>query len=285
MGNKSLAIIAAISVIGLLFLVYLAATFETPQGTATVPVEQPVPRAPQAVQVPQRPAPVIEEPVETVEPVIAEADAVQEPEPEPAADPLPELPNLNSSDGFALERLREFDTGASLVPLLASEQLIRRFVVFADNVAQGNLPQLDFPLRRLNREMEVGTLDDNLFVMEPVSFRRFDLLINTLVAVDVDSAMRLYRLLAPLLREAYAELGYGERDFDQTLIQAIDTVLDAETVEGPYQLVKPSVMYLFAEQDIEDMSPVEKQLIRIGPDNAARLKARLAEYKRRLQAR
>ncbi|MDT8428349.1 MAG: DUF3014 domain-containing protein [Pseudomonadales bacterium] len=280
MGNKSLAIIAAISVIGLLFLVYLAATFETPQGTTTVPIEQPVPRAPQAVQPPPPPAPVIEEPVEIVEPVIAEAEIAQQPDPVPVAEPLPDL---NASDDFAFERLRELEAGPALVPLLTSEQLIRSFVVFADNAAQGNLPQLDFPLRKLNREMEVGTLDDNLFVMEPVSFRRFDLLINTLIAVDVDSAMRLYRMLKPLLQEAYAELGYGDRDFEQTLVQAIDTVLNARTVEGPYQLVKPSVMYLFAEQDIEDMSPVEKQLIRIGPDNAARLKARLAEYKRRLE--
>ena len=57
MPNKSLAIIAAIAVIGLLFLVYLAATFESPEGTRTVELTPPVPRAPEPVQRVETPAP------------------------------------------------------------------------------------------------------------------------------------------------------------------------------------------------------------------------------------
>ena len=45
MSKKSLTIIAAIAVVGLLFLVYLAATFESPEGTRTVEIAPPVPVA------------------------------------------------------------------------------------------------------------------------------------------------------------------------------------------------------------------------------------------------
>lgn len=57
MANKSLTIIAAIAVIGMLFLVYLAATFESPEGTRTVEIEAPVPRVPEPVQRAVEPAP------------------------------------------------------------------------------------------------------------------------------------------------------------------------------------------------------------------------------------
>jgi hypothetical protein len=43
-------------------------------------------------------------------------------------------------------------------------------------------------------------------------------------------------------------------------------------------------MYLYAEGRIEDMSPVAKQLLRLGPENTEKLKGRLPAYRERLQA-
>jgi len=280
MANKSLTIIAAIAVIGLLFLVYLAATFESPDRTATIDLEQPIPRAPEPIERAPAPTPV---PAPAQEVEGPEQQVAETPEP-PPVEPMPELPSLNESDGFVLPRLAALETGESLMRVLASEDLIRKFVVFTDNVAGGNLPQLEYPVQRMTEEMRVSALDDNLYVMEASSYERFDEIIDTFVAVDVDRGLSLFWMMSPLFQTAFAELGYGDRRFDSVLIEAIDNVLNARTVEGPFQLVKPSVMYLYAEQEIEDMSPVEKQLIRIGPDNTRKLKARLTEYRARLLA-
>jgi hypothetical protein len=269
MANKSLTIIAAIAVIGLLFLVYLAATFESPDRTATIDLEQPIPRAPEPIERAPAPTPV---PAPAQEVEGPEQQVAETPEP-PPVEPMPELP-----------RLAALETGESLMRVLASEDLIRKFVVFTDNVAGGNLPQLEYPVQRMTEEMRVSALDDNLYVMEASSYERFDEIIDTFVAVDVDRGLSLFWMMSPLFQTAFAELGYGDRRFDSVLIEAIDNVLNARTVEGPFQLVKPSVMYLYAEQEIEDMSPVEKQLIRIGPDNTRKLKARLTEYRARLLA-
>lgn len=273
MANKSLTIIAAISVIGLLFLVYLAATFESPQGTSTVVIEPPVPRDPEPIQ--RAPAPVV---VET--PVIA----VPEPEPEEPVEPMPELPSLNESDTFVQEQLATMETGTSLLRYLAPEDLIRKFVVFAENTAQGNLPQLEYPVQRITESMAIETLDDNLFVMEPSSYNRFNAMIDTFVAVDVDRGMFMYRMMLPLFQDAYAEIGYRDRSFTPVVIAAIDHIVNTELPEGPFQLVKPTVMYLYAEQEIEEMTPVQKQLIRLGPDNTRKLQTKLAEYRERLQS-
>jgi hypothetical protein len=154
-----------------------------------------------------------------------------------------------------------------------------------DNVAEGNLPQLDYPIRRLQQNVAVREVDTNLYEMQTVSYQRYTALIDGLAAVDPDVAVPLYRLVKPLLQEAYAEIGYPNRDFDATLLRAIDTVINARTAEGPFQLVKPRVMYLYADSEIESYSPVEKQLLRMGPQNAEKLKLALAQYRERLAAR
>lgn len=148
MPNKSLTIIAAIAVIGLLFLVYLAATFESPEGTQTLEIAPPVPRPLEPVQeeVVSAPAPV---------PAFVELPTSREPSPVVEAAPAPavveeivELPVLNASDSFLTERVGGLETGVQLLTLLTSADVIRKFVVFVDNVADGNLPQMEYPVRR-----------------------------------------------------------------------------------------------------------------------------------------
>ncbi len=114
--------------------------------------------------------------------------------------------------------------------------------------------------------------------MEADAHTRFDTFIDTMTAVSAGQALALYRVLRPLFQQAYAEIGYRGRDFDDALRRAINNVLQASDVEGPYQLVKPSVMYLFADSELENADAVQKQLIRIGPRNSTRLMAKLAEF-------
>tara|TARA_R110002072_G_scaffold301164_1_gene480195 strand:+ start:55002 stop:55856 length:855 start_codon:yes stop_codon:yes gene_type:complete len=281
MAHKTLAIIAVLSLVGVVFLVYLALTFEPPQATRTVELDTPIPRP---VQTAPTPAPTVIETappvaiVEVEEPVVAEETVPED----TAVEPVESLPPLNDSDQVLFARLAEMELGASLLRLLAPEDLIRKFVVYAHNASLGELPQLDYPLRRVQGEFVVREIDTNLWETDPASHRRYDALIDTLTGLEPQQAMSVYRALKPLFQEAYAEIGFQD-DFDQVLISAIDQVMNAPQEEGPFQLIKPSVMYLYADSRIEDMSPVQKQLLRIGPENTAKLQARLPAYRERLR--
>ncbi len=272
--NKSMAIIAAIAVIGLLFLVYLAATFETPESTRTVELEQPVPRPAEPVQrtVEPSPVPTVTEPLPVERPQVVDT-------PTPAViEEVVDLPVLNMSDTFVLARLGALETGATLMNIVSSEELIRKFVVFVDNVAEGNMPQVEYPVNRLPQTMAIRELDENLFEMQTVSYQRYTPVVDAMAAVNPEQAMAIYRILRPLFQEAYAELGYPNRNFDETVVRAINEVTSARTAEGPFQLIKPKEMYVYADSDVESMSPVEKQLLRMGPQNAEKLKAALSQY-------
>lgn len=286
MAHKTLAIIAVLSLIGVLFLVYLGLTFEPPEATRTVEIERPVPRPVTPVTTPAPVDPVDADPIDIqeVEPVPVPDVAESEPDPEPERPEVEPLPSLNNSDSAVLTRLAGLEMGASLLRLLTPDDIIRKFVVFTYNAAQGELPQVDYPLRGVEGDVVVEEIDDNLYQMLPATHRRFDNLIDTLVALEPEQAMSVYRALRPLFQEAYAELGLGSGNFDAVLVQAIDQIMTAESATGPFQLIKPSVMYVYAESRIEDMSPVAKQLLRLGPENTEKLKGRLPAYRERLQA-
>ena len=288
MKKSGLLIIAGVAIISLVALVMLMLGSGEPSGSTTLIIDSPAPasRTPEpapatraitppapsaiaAVEPPAEPEPVTETP----------AQPATEPEPTPGpAEPEVELPSLNDSDGFVLERLQALRNGAALLGLIADDQLVRKFVVFVDNISRHEFPQTDLPYRSVGVDMPVRELDQNLFLMEADAHSRFDGFIDAMAAVDAEQAYGLYALLRPLFQQAYAELGYRGGDFDDTLRRAINNVLQATDNEGPYQMVKPSVMYLFADSELENADAVHKQLIRIGPRNSTRLMARLAEF-------
>lgn len=297
MSKSGLWAIAGIAVFTLLYLVYLAATFEAPAGTTTVivpartelPVAEPAPTIrPSLPQtrlqpVPEPPAPAAAEPIIEPAPVeVEQAEPVVNVASDDPTEEVIQLPSLNNSDEFVFEGLRAFQDSAALIRLLANEQLVRRFVVLVDNISRGEFPQTGLPYRPMPQEMPVRSIDDNLFVMDESAFSRFDQLIDTFVSVDTGQAMSLYRLLSPLFQQAYAEIGNRNINFDDTLRSAINTVLRTSNVEGPFQLVKPSVMFLHADASIENLQDVHKQLVRLGPENTDKLKAKLREFSSQL---
>ena len=189
-----------------------------------------------------------------------------------------ELPTLTDSDSFVFETLQTLQNGMALVNALAEDQIVRKFVVFVENISRGEFPQTGLPYKGLGQEMPVSEIDDNLFVMDQVAHSRFDQVVSTFVETDTDSAVIIYHMLSPLFQQAYAEIGFRNVSFDETLRAAINNVLRTTNMEGPYQLVKPSVMYLYADSSVENLAEVHKQLLRIGPDNTSALKAKLREF-------
>ncbi len=285
MSKSGLWAIAAIALLTLLYLVYLAATFEAPAGTTTVVVPAAISQRvdePAAVTPPGLPQtrlqPREDPPAAAATPVIEETPVeveITELLVEQVATELVQLPGLNDSDDFVLAGLRALQNGAALISVLADQQLIRSIVVFVDNVSRGEFPQTGLPYKRIGQEMPVRNIDENLFIMDLSAHDRFNEVIDTFVAVDTNQTMILYRTLSPLFQQAYAEIGNRDVNFDDTLRSAINVVLQSENVEGPFQLVKPSVMYLYADANIENRAEVQKQLIRIGPENSEKLKAKL----------
>jgi hypothetical protein len=79
-------------------------------------------------------------------------------------------------------------------------------------------------------------------------------------------------------------MGYPEGDFDQRLRSVIDDLLATPEPQRPLRLIKPEAYFLYAEEELESLSAGQKVLLRMGPDNAARVKDRLRAFRDALAA-
>ncbi len=207
---------------------------------------------------PKAPEPVA--PAEIVLPAEGEAG-----EGVPGGEPLgfPAVPLAASDDA-----VRQFAAVLSADPEFAkwilTKDLIRKFVVAVDNVANGLSPKphIDFfspgGLFRVARTAS-GTIVDQ------ASYARYAPVVAVVSSLDAAAAARLYRALDPLLQEAYNELGYPGIDFDDTLVRAMAELLEVPVVEGPIRLEQKVLSYAMTDPVLEGLTAAQKQLLRLGP--------------------
>jgi len=98
-------------------------------------------------------------------------------------------------------------------------------------------------------------------------------------AVDPKTLVGIYVHFYPLLQQDYRALGYPNGYFNDRLVQAIDDLLAASDVTAPLPLVQPKVMYLYSDPELESRSAGQKIMMRMGGENAARIKAKLREVR------
>jgi len=195
------------------------------------------------------------------------------------------LPPLNDSDAyFRLELIDLF--GGSLDPLLTKEALIEKFVTTIDNLPRKKIAERLRPLGPIESEFLVEHDPDmDTYLLTEANFERYDLLVDMMAKVNLDSAVDAYRRYYPLFQEAYVGLGYPDAYFNDRLIEVVDHLLATPQPATPLRLVRPNVLYEFADPELESLSAGQKMLIRMGPTNAARVKEKLTELRPRIAGR
>lgn len=216
-----------------------------------------------------------------------ESPAVAEPEAEPAiAHPLPEpepsgaaLPELEDSDASAMAEARRLFGDAQANRWLVPRELIRRTVLFVDSLDREALPMWLRPLRRVPGAFEVVTQEQAIQIAE-ANTRRYTPLVAMLEQIDMAALAATYRRYYPLFQDAYARIGNPRaRYFNDRLVGIIDHLLDTPVVDEPVALVRPKVLYLYADPELEALSSGQKAMLRMGRENAARVQARLREFR------
>ncbi len=242
------------------------------------------PPPPPAVEAPRRPKveaePAIRHPIEQAQaPEEAEKDKEEKAAEPPKA--APRLPTLAESDGPVTEAIGGAFGGEPISQSVIAEELIRRLVVTIDNLPRRQVPVRLLPVQTPpGRFMAAGS--DATLVINPDNYKRYAPFVNLAEAADVRRLVSIYVRFYPLFQQQYEELGYPGKYFNDRVIQAIDNLLATPDVEQPVKLVQPKVMYQYADPELESLSGGQKTLIRMGPENAARLKAKLAEIRRAL---
>lgn len=230
---------------------------------------EPAPTPPAPVAAPQPAAPAT-----------AEAPPVEHPIAAPAAPEPAPLPALAESDPALSEALAGV-LGNSFRQLFEPQDLVRRLVATIDNLPRKTLAQRLLPIKPVPGPFRaVGP--EGALVVSPDNAARYTPYVRALEAVNSASLVAIYVRFYPLFQQAYAELGYPTHYFNDRLFEVIDNLLATPDVSGAIALTQPKVLYEYADPALQDLSAGQKMLLRMGPDNEARVKAKLREIKRAL---
>lgn len=193
------------------------------------------------------------------------------------------LPSLNDSDPAIRGALSDLIGAEAGKDFLAPDELIRRIVATVDNLPRTKVPLEKRPVVAVAGQFRA--LGDELHsTIDPSNFARYTPMVDVIRKVDMQSAANLYFHFYPLFQSAYQNLGYPNGYFNDRLIAVIDVLLATPQLHGPIGLVRPNVVYEFADPKLEALPAGQKLLIRMGPENEALIKARLSELRAALTA-
>jgi hypothetical protein len=223
----------------------------------------------------------------------AEQPPPAEPPAEPAIQhPLPggqdaaaktPLPPLADSDAALRDALGQVAGAAAVKDYLLPQNIIRHLVVTIDN-----LPRQKVAVEKRPTSPVAGAFaadgDEVHATLDPKNFARYQPLVAVVSRLDMQQVAAVYVQFYPLFQQAYQDLGYPNGYFNDRLVQVIDSMSAAPEPSGPIALVRPNVMYTFADPALESRPAGQKLLIRMGPDNEAAIKAKLLELRAAITA-
>lgn len=217
------------------------------------PSEAPVAVAPPAVAPAPTPAP-------------APADDLP-PEPLPAPEPPPPLPELEHSDPEVRASLSEILPPVAQ-PALAPQELLRRGAALAEGLRRGKVLRDKLPMPAPEGKAMVVRRDGRTYLDE-ANYARYNALVDAFAELDANTLARWFNRYEPLLEQAWKELGHKDGGVRAALLKGLDDMIAAPDVQGPIELVQPSVFYKYADPRLEALPDTQKLMIRIGPDNRA----------------
>lgn len=200
-------------------------------------------------------------------------------EPEEKETPLPEL---DESDDVIQEIFNSLFENQKFTELFLFNAFVRHFVVTIDNMTSQKLPQRYTFTKKPVGKFMVQQEDNDKALLDPKNYDRYTPFVSFVDALDNRKLVSFYVRYYPLFQKAYEDLGYPDRYFNDRLIEVIDHLLETPEVQGTINLLRPKVFYTFADPDLEALTAGQKILIRIGSDNAVKVKAKLRVLRQEL---
>ncbi len=188
------------------------------------------------------------------------------------------MPALDTSDNNMKNALSEWPETQGLIDVLILEGFVRRVVATIDSLTGPKVALRVMPVKRVPGTFVFNDSAGSLTIAAE-NAARYDKYVKLAEAIDSNKLAAFYFRYYPLFQQAYRELGYPKSHFNDRLIAVIDHLLESPEPESPVALVRPKVFYQYADATLESRSSGQKILMRMGTNNARRIKARLAEIR------
>ncbi len=211
----------------------------------------------------------------------------------PEGSPRPgDLPAPDDADAYLKNVLGDLLGRKSVASFLVFDGLARRFVTTVNNLGTDNAAAELWPVKPTAGRIRTEGPDDARAISQD-NADRYEPFVRLVAAIDTERAVGLYRRLYPLFQRAYEELGEPGKYFNDRVIGVIDNLIATPDVAQPIKVKRVSVdgsprppsgdgLYVFQDPQLEALSSGQKILLRVGRENATKLRTKLADIRQHI---
>jgi hypothetical protein len=237
------------------------------------------------------PATATESPAAPASAPAAEPAVARHPIEAPAQAGARPLPALDRSDGAVRQALIELLDAKIVASMLLTESFVRHAVGTVDNLGRAHAAPRLWPVAPMPGRFTVRPgSEGGESQIGAANAQRYAAFVAFAAAIDAERAAAFYKAHYPLFQAAYRELGYPSGHFNDRLVEVIDLLLatpqPAEPlavrlteVKGPLAPERHWVRWEFADPALEALPAGQKMMLRMGGENAQRLKTQLQAFR------
>jgi hypothetical protein len=157
------------------------------------------------------------------------------------------------------------------------KHVIRKYLIIINDLSQNQILYKHRKFLKIPQRIIVKNDSHGLYLAKE-SYGRYNLLADAIASIDTKKGIDLYVRFKPLFEQVYEEFGYPEEyRLEDIFMKAAANVLKAPRQKGRINLVRHSLRYKFADKKLEALNNVEKQMLRMGPDNTKKIQAKLRQ--------
>ena len=220
-----------------------------------------------------------------------EIEMVPAPEPAPIKEEvlvveeefLPELPpeptvTEETADTYAREIIETVNGGKALAQFVAGDYIVERAVAIVDALRGGEVPYKLLPVGRPSKPFPVS--DDGLRVtMDPSGFNRYDGFAQWVNGIDVMAIIELLNDYESIATEALSRMGVDDFDIRSAVLAATTEILATPISSEGAELMKREANWIYMDPELEALSSLQKQVLRMGPENSEIIQAKARELR------
>lgn len=220
-----------------------------------------------------------------------EIEMVPAPEPAPIKEEvlvveeefLPELPpeptvTEETADTYARETIETVNGGKALAQFVAGDYIVERAVAIVDALRGGEVPYKLLPVGRPSKPFPVS--DDGLRVtMDPSGFSRYDGFAQWVNGIDVMAIIELLNDYESIATEALSRIGVDDFDIRSAVLAATTEILATPISSEGAELMKREANWIYMDPELEALSSLQKQVLRMGPENSEIIQAKARELR------
>ena len=196
---------------------------------------------------------------------------------------LPELPpeptvTEKTADSYARESIESVNGGKALAQFVAGDYIVERAVAIVDALRRGEVPYKLLPVGRPSKPFPIS--DDGLQVtMDPSGFSRYDGFAQWVSGIDVLAIVDLLKDYEQIATEALFRMGVDDFDIRSSVLAATTEILATPMAPQSPELMKREANWVYIDPELEALSSLQKQVLRMGPENSEIIQAKARELR------